>query len=82
MGEKNYFEGDDGTQNVLIFQPAYKYFKTIKERVFKWGSPNEFIIEWKSKGLNEVIKSPDNTFAPGIEFTGKKRYMQNLREVV
>ena len=34
--------------------------------------PNEFIIEWKSKGLNNVIKSPDNTLAPGIESTGIK----------
>ena len=71
---KNYFEGDDGTQNVLVFQPAYKYFKTIKERVLRLGLPNEFIIEWKSKGLNDVIKSPDNTLAPGIESIGKKMH--------
>ena len=57
-----------------MFQPAFKYFKTIKKLVLKWGSPNEFIIEWKSKGLIEVIKSPDDAFAPGIEFTGKKMH--------
>ena len=71
FGGKDYFEGNDGTQNILMFQPTYKYFTTIKEHVLKWGSPNEFSIECKSKGLNEVIKSPDNTLAPGIEFTGK-----------
>ena len=71
---KNYFQGDDGTQNIFVFQPAYKYFKTIKEHVLKWGSPNEFIIEWKSKGLNEVIKPPGHAFLPGIEFTGKKMH--------
>ena len=27
---KNYFEGDDGTQNILVFQPAYKYLKQLK----------------------------------------------------
>ena len=25
---KNYFDGNDGTQNYLVFQPMYKYFKT------------------------------------------------------
>ena len=25
---KNYFDSDDGTQNYLVFQPMYKYFKT------------------------------------------------------
>ena len=25
---KNYFDGDNGTQNYLVFQPMYKYFKT------------------------------------------------------
>ena len=30
FGGKNYFDADDGTQNLLVFQPAYKYFKTFK----------------------------------------------------
>ena len=53
----------------------YKYFKTISStgNVLIWGSPNEFIIEQKSKGLsNEVIKPPNNTLAPGKEFSGKR----------
>ena len=25
---KNYFDSEDGTQNYLVFQPMYKYFKT------------------------------------------------------
>ena len=42
---KNYC-GDNGTKNYLVFQPMYKYVKTI-------------ISEWKSKGLsNESIKTP------------------------
>ena len=31
---KNYFDADDGTQNFLIFQPAYKFFKTFKDSIF------------------------------------------------
>ena len=47
---KHHFE-EDGTQNYLVFQPMYKYFKTI--------SSTDNISEWKSKGLpNESIKTP------------------------
>ena len=46
---KNYFDGD-GTQNYLVFQPVYKYFKKI-------GSTKN-IAEWKSTGLsNKKISS-------------------------
>ena len=46
---KNYFEEDD-TQNYLVFQPMYKYFKII--------SSIDNISVWKSKGLsNESIKA-------------------------
>ena len=51
---KYYFEGDDGTQNYLVFQPMNKHFK-------KFGN-TDHISEWKSKGLsNEVIKTPATT---------------------
>ena len=47
---KSHFE-EDGTQNYLVFQPIYKYFKTINSI--------DNISEWKSKGLyNESIKTP------------------------
>ena len=53
FGVKNYF-GNDGTQNYLVYQPMYKYFKKINN--------TEYIFEWKSKGLsNEVIKPPSTT---------------------
>ena len=46
---KNHFEEDD-TQNYLVFQPVYKYFKTINSI----GN----ISGWRSKGLsNESIKT-------------------------
>ena len=39
---KNYFD-DDGTQNVLVFQPLYKYFEKTGNKV----------SSWKSKGLSD-----------------------------
>ena len=65
---KNHFE-EDGTQNSLVLQPMYIYFKKI-------GS-TESIAKLESKGLsNEVTKPPDNTLAPEVEFTGKKLYVR------
>ena len=47
---KNYFE-DDGTQNYLVFQPAFRYFKTVVNA--------SKITAWKSKGLSDKsIKLP------------------------
>ena len=47
---KSYFDGDDGTQPYLVFQPMYKYFKTSVK-----GSTT-YISSWESKGLsNEKI---------------------------
>ena len=49
---KNYVDGDDGTQNYLVFQAMYKYF----ERSVK-GSTT-YISSWESKGLSyEKINS-------------------------
>ena len=48
---KNYFVGDDDTQNYLVFQPMFKYFKKIVS--------NGRISAWKSKELSdESIKTP------------------------
>ena len=49
--DSNYFCGknhvkDDGTQNYLVFQPVYRYFKNIA---------NSNISAWKSKGFSEVL---------------------------
>ena len=50
---KSDFE-DDGNQNYLVFQTAYRYFKTVIIN-------NSNILSWKSKGLsNESIK-PSST---------------------
>ena len=48
---KSHFE-DDGTQNYLVFQTVYRYFKTV-------SANDTHILSWKSKGLsNESIKPP------------------------
>ena len=46
FGGENYFEGNDGTQNSLVFQEGEKYFKVNS------GSDNSSIEVWKSKGLS------------------------------
>ena len=54
------FDGEDGYQAYLIFQPVYRYFKTITN--------TNYISSWKSKGLSgESIKPPttsDNSLTP------------------
>ena len=59
---RNHFVNDDGTQNDLIFQPIYKYFKKIGN--------TERISSWKSKGLSdEIIKHPttsDSSFVAAL----------------
>ena len=57
---KNYFE-NDGTQNYLVFQLMFKYFKR--------STRTDDVIEWKSKGLvDEIIKPPDISLAPTFVF--------------
>ena len=58
---KSHFE-KDGTQNYLVFQPIYRYFKT---------SNSDYVLSWTSKGLsNESIKPPpvpNNLFNPVLK---------------
>ena len=60
---KSHFE-EDGTQNYLIFQPMYRYFKTINNV--------DNMSDWKSKGLsNERIKTPstsNNSLNPLLDY--------------
>ena len=62
---KNYSE-EDGTQNYLVFQPIFRYFKinTINTA--------NYVLSWKSKGLSdETIKPPstsDNSLTPALSY--------------
>ena len=64
--------GQDGTQNYLVFQPMYRYFKMITN--------TNYISSWKSKGLSaESIKPPttsDNSLTPALNYYGNKTKVQ------
>ena len=64
---QSYF-GYDGTQNYLVFQPLYDFFKSIGNK--------DNISAWKSKGLSEeTIKPPatsNNSIARSLNFINDK----------
>ena len=76
---KTHFE-EDGTQNYLIFQPIYRYFK-----VFSITQYLEYVLEQKSKGLSsesfKAISTPDNSLNPTLNYYGTKIRV-NLLEIV
>ena len=45
--DKSHFE-EEGTQNYLVFQPMYRYFKTIAGVGY-----DSYIYYWHSKGLSD-----------------------------
>ena len=54
--------GEDDTQNYLVFQPMYRYFKMITN--------TDYISSWKSKGLSDESIKPttisDNSLNPAL----------------
>ena len=60
----NIFNSEDGSQAYLIFQPIYRYFKTVIN--------TNYILSWKSRGLSaESIKPPttsDNSLNPELSY--------------
>ena len=67
---KSHFE-EDGTQNCLVFQPMYRYFK----RIAGVGS-GDYIYYWKSKGLSDEIinsiETPNYSITPNLDYYGTK----------
>ena len=65
---KSRFVDNDGTENYLVFQPIYRYFKLIAN--------TKYFAEWKSKGLSDESIKPlsisDNSCPPLIDYLGKK----------
>ena len=65
---KSHFE-DNGTQNYLVFQTVYRYFKTV-------SANDSNILSWKSKGLSdESIKPPSTSnkmLNPSVNYVGTK----------
>ena len=64
---KSHFE-EDGSQNYLVFQPIFRYFKIIANK--------KFISSWKSKGVSDETITPyatsDNSLTPMIDYYGSK----------
>ena len=67
---KSHFE-EDGTQNYLVFQPMYRYFK----RIAGVGGGN-YIYFWKSKGLSDEtldsITASNYKITPELSFYSTK----------
>ena len=65
---KSHFE-DDRTQNCLVFQTVYRYFKTVSANGSK-------ILSWKSNKLsNESMKPPTTSnkmLNPSVDYVGTK----------
>ena len=66
---KIHFE-EDGTQNYLVSQPIYRYFKSIG------FSSGNYILFWKSKGLSDEtidsITTSNNEVTPELNYYGTK----------
>ena len=67
---KSHFE-EDGTQNYLVFQPMYRYFKRIAG-----VCSGNYIYFWKSKGLFDErldsITASNYKITPELSFYGTK----------
>ena len=66
----SHFE-EDGTQNYLVFQPMYRYFK-----VFSITQYLEYVSEWNSKRLStkniKAIPTSDNSLNPTLSYYDTK----------
>ena len=61
---KSYF-GEDSTQNYLVFQPMYRYFRLITN--------TSNILSWQPKGLsNQNFDPPNTNISPSIDYVGNK----------
>ena len=63
---KSHFE-KDGTQNYLVFQPIFRYFKVITI------NNTDYILSWKSKGLfAKTVNPPTASFSTSINYVSNK----------
>ena len=61
---KSHF-GEDGTENYLVFQRMYRYFRLITN--------TSNVLLWQSKGLSHENFDPPNTnFSLSIDYFGNK----------
>ena len=66
-----FFDGGDGSQAYLIFQPLHRYVRYV--RII---ANTKYISEWKSKGMSDgsIKTSPisDKSLNPLIDYYGYK----------
>ena len=69
--DKSHFE-EYGTQNYLVFQPSYRYFKQIA------GVVNDnYTYYWQSKGLSDLlsinyVRTSNHSITPNLDYYGTK----------
>ena len=78
---KNYFDDNDGTQNYLVFQCVYKWFKRVIDNI----SNNTYVHYWQSKGLsNEKLNTPgtnsNNDQAPLVQYDNTRISLKFSRD--
>ena len=77
---KNYFEGNDGAQNVLVFQTMQIHFKLINEnQINKWkpkGSSNQYLSTFGTIGDKKPIKPMH------VIFKGKGTLVQDENDII
>ena len=79
---KNYFEGNDGALNALVFQKMQKHFKLINEnKIDKWkpkGLSNQYLSTFGT--VDDVILS--NPIKPmHVIFKGKGTLVQDENDI-
>ena len=68
FGGRKFFEGNDGVQNLLVFQLMSKYLKTI--------NGNITVSEWRSKGISNEVVKVHNTPAPQSSTLERNMYLE------
>ena len=65
---KSHFQ-EDGTQSYLVFQPMYRYFKTIAGVV---KVIYNYYWKWISDERINSIKKPNHSITPNLDYYGTK----------
>ena len=64
--DKNYFDGNDGTENYLVFQTMCKYFESTT------SNGVVFVNSWKSKGISDQILVVTSSLTPTLKYYNGK----------
>ena len=83
FGGKNYFEGNDGAQNVLVFRKVQKHVNLSNvDQISKWkskGLSNQYLNDLDTLG-DEVLSKPVKLMH--VLFKGKGTLIQNDNDII